>query len=321
MRCYGFHEKKEDARTLVDNELQILAAKKPLLRCLSPDLVRSGMPGVSKSFPRSTYNMGVAETSCIDFAAGLATEGMLPVIYGMSAFLSMRSCEAIRTNLCYQNLHVVLLGNNTGLTQGPAGSTHYAMEDIAILRLFPRMTLIAPADPEQTVKALYAALELPGTTYIRMSNGRNEDAVYQDEYSFTIGKGIVLREGSDISIIACGIMVSYALEAARQLENDSIHATVVDMHTVKPLDKVLVRTLAMRGPIITVEDGFLTGGLGSSVSETVTEAGLGCSVCRLGIPDEFPGFGSFAELIGFYGYDVAGIHRAARQMLGRGNGR
>ena len=310
IRTYALGEKNENARNLLDDAMQEVAARDARFCALSPDLIRSGMAEVSKKFPERTYNMGIAETCCIDFAAGMAVEGRLPVIYGMSAFLSMRSCEAIRTNLCYQNLHVVILGNNTGLAQGPAGSTHYAMEDMSILRIFPNMTLIAPADPEQTVKAFYAALEHDGPVYIRMSNGRGEPAVYKEPYEYKIGRAVTLREGGDASIIACGISVPHALHAADLLAEKGTHVNMIDMHTLKPLDREAVRKAAKTGHIVTVEDGFITGGLGSAVAELVAEEGLPCRVTRLGIPDTFPGFGSFADQMDYYGYDAQGICRA-----------
>ena len=316
IETYAFNERFEDARTMLDQAMQEYAAKEPRFSALSPDLVRSGMAAFSHAYPNRTYNMGIAETSCIDFAAGMAVEGRLPVIYGMSAFLSMRSCEAIRTNLCYQNLHVVILGNNTGLAQGPAGSTHYALEDMAIMRLFPGMTLIAPADPAQTVKAFYAAIDTDGPVYIRMSNGRHEPSVYKQPYNYKIGKGIQVRAGSDVCIFACGIMVAHALEAARQLETDGVHASVVDMHTIKPIDRELVIRMAQQtNCIVTVEDAFICGGLGTAVSEIVAQEGLNCRVKPLGIPDVFPGFGSFGEQMDHYGYDVAGIQSAALSLI------
>lgn len=311
IKTYAFGEKIMHARPMLDDELQKYAPKNPNFYLLSPDVARAGMPVFMKKFPERTLNMGIAEQSTVNVAAGMALEGKESVIYGMSGFLSMRSCEQIRTNVCYQNAKVIFLGNNTGLSQGSCGSTHYAMEDLGIIRTFPKMTLVAPADPNQTIKAFYAALEHDGSVYIRMANGRNEAAVYAENYDFELGKGIRITDGKDGAIIACGIMVAYALEASKQLEKEGIHVTVVDMHTLKPLDVELIKEIANEcDKIVTVEDHNVIGGLGSAVCEVVAGNGLPCKVIRLGIPDMFPGFGSFNEQMSHLGYGIEAMKKA-----------
>lgn len=316
MKTYEFGELLEHARPMLDEELQKYAPEHPEFCLLSPDVGRAGMPVFMNKCADQMFNMGIAEQSTVNVAAGMALEGRKPVIYGMSTFMSMRSCEQIRTNVCYQNAKVVILGNNTGLSQGPCGSTHYAMEDLAIVRTFPKMTLICPGDPAQTLKAFHAAMEHDGPVYIRMGNGRNESAVYKEEYEYQIGKGIRITDGKDASIVACGVMVAYAVEAAKQLEKEGIHVTVVDMHTIKPLDKELVEELAREsGKIVTVEDHNIIGGLGGAVCETVAESGIPCKVKRLGIPDMFPGFGSFNDQMSHLGYGIDAMKDAIKAML------
>ena len=274
IKTYAFGEKMMHARPMLDEEMQKYAPENPDFYLLSPDVARAGMPVFMKKFPEQVLNMGIAEQSTVNVAAGMALEGKQSVIYGMSAFLSMRSCEQIRTNVCYQNAKVVILGNNTGLSQGPCGSTHYAMEDLGIVRTFPQMTLVAPADPEQTRKAFYAALKNEGSVYIRMANGRNEPAVYAEDYPFEFGKGIRITDGKDGAIIACGIMVAYAVEAAKQLKKEGIDVTVVDMHTIKPLDVELVKKVAAEcGNIVTVEDHNVIGGLAAQYARLLRETG------------------------------------------------
>ena len=296
--------------------MQEYAAANKEFCLVSPDVSRAGMPEFIKKFPRQHFNVGIAEQCAVDFAAGLALEGWSPFIYGMSVFMSMRSCENIRTNVCYQNANVKIIGNNTGLAGG-GGSTHYAMEDLAILRSFPNLTLIVPGDPDQAVKAFHAVVERPGPVYIRLSNGRNESAVYKSEYDYEIGKGILARKGDAATVIACGIMVSYALEAARLLsEQDHIEINVVDMHTLKPLDTELVCDMARStGRIVTLEDHSINGGLGGAVAEALAESGIPCRLKRLGIPDVFPGFGAFEALQNQLGYDITAVMKQVKALL------
>ncbi len=316
IKTYELNELLEHARPLMDAELQKYAPEHPEFCLLSPDVGRAGMPIFMNKCKDQMFNMGIAEQNTVNVAAGMALEGRKPVIYGMSTFLSMRSCEQIRTNVCYQNVKVVFLANNTGLCQGPCGSTHYALEDLAIVRTFPKMTLICPGDPAQTIKAFHAAMEMDGPVYIRMGNGRNESAVYKDDYDFQVGKGIKIAEGNDGAIIACGVMVAYAVEAAKQLKRDGIHVTVVDMHTIKPLDDELVKEIALKcGKIVTVEDHNIIGGLGSAVCEVVAESGIPCKVKRLGVPDMFPGFGSFDDQMIHLNYGIAAMKSAIEEML------
>ncbi len=315
METYAFKEELRSARPMLDEAMQEYVVKNREFCLVSPDVSRAGMPEFIRKFPEHHFNVGIAEQASIDFAAGMALEGRLPFVYGMSVFMSMRSCENIRTNVCYQRANVKIIGNNTGLAGG-GGSTHYAMEDLGIVRNFPGITLIAPGDPDQAVKAFYASVEHQGPVYIRLANGRNEPAVYREDYEFKIGRGITVKEGSDAAIIACGIMVSYAVEAARLLAEEGISVTVVDMHTLKPLDKELVYSVAEKtGRIVTLEDHSVIGGLGSAVAEALAESGVSCRFKRLGIPNTFPGFGSFEDLQDEHGYGISAVISQIKKML------
>lgn len=316
IETYAFKELLRSARPMLDEAMQKYAALNEEFCLVSPDVSRAGMPEFIKKFPKQHFNVGIAEQCAVDLSAGMALEGRLPFIYGMSVFLSMRSCENIRTNVCYQNANVKIIGNNTGLAGG-GGSTHYAMEDLAILRSFPNLTLIVPGDPDQALKAFHAAIEHKGPVYIRLANGRNEPAVYKSDYEFKIGKGIVVRRGEAATVIACGIMLAYALEAARILsERDHIEINVVDMHTLKPLDTALVCDMARStGRIVTLEDHTITGGLGGAVAEALAESGIPCKLKRLGIPDTFPGFGPFEGLQAQLGYGIDAVIAQIKAML------
>ena len=315
IETYAFGEKLGHARPAIDAAMQKMAVERPEFRLISADVARAGMPEFIKKFPKQYYNTGIAEMAAMDLAAGMALEGYLPFVYGMSVFNTLRAGEGIRTNICYQNANVKIIGNNTGLSQGPCGSTHYAMEDLAILRTFPRMTLCVPGDPSQAVKAFEAAADFDGPVYIRLANGRNEPEVYKGDYEFRFGKGIELMEGSYGYIVACGIMLAYAVEAAKQLRAEGLDVGVIDMHTLKPLDsELLLRAAAKTGRLITVEDAFIIGGLGGAVCETIAESGVPCRVKSLGIPDIFPGFGSFEEQMEHLGFGIEAMKQAIRAL-------
>lgn len=315
IETYAFGEKLGHARPAIDAAMQKMAVERPEFRLISADVARAGMPEFIKKFPKQYYNTGIAEMAAMDLAAGMALEGYLPFVYGMSVFNTLRAGEGIRTNICYQNANVKIIGNNTGLSQGPCGSTHYAMEDLAILRTFPRMTLCVPGDPSQAVKAFEAAADFDGPVYIRLANGRNEPEVYKGDYEFRFGKGIELMEGSYGYIVACGIMLAYAVEAAKQLRAEGLDVGVIDMHTLKPLDsELLLRAAAKTGRLITVEDAFIIGGLGGAVCETIAESGVPFRVKRLGIPDIFPGFGSFEEQMEHLGFGIEAMKQAIRAL-------
>ena len=315
IETYALGEKLGHARPAIDAAMQKMAVERPEFRLISADVARAGMPEFIKKFPKQYYNTGIAEMAAMDLAAGMALEGYLPFVYGMSVFNTLRAGEGIRTNICYQNANVKIIGNNTGLSQGPCGSTHYAMEDLAILRTFPRMTLCVPGDPSQAVKAFEAAADFDGPVYIRLANGRNEPEVYKGDYEFRFGKGIELMEGSYGFIVACGIMLAYAVEAAKQLRSEGLDVGVIDMHTLKPLDsELLLRAAAKTGRLITVEDAFIIGGLGGAVCETIAESGVPCRVKRLGIPDIFPGFGSFEEQMEHLGFGIEAMKQAIRAL-------
>lgn len=315
IETYAFGEKLGHARPAIDAAMQKMAVERPEFRLISADVARAGMPEFIKKFPKQYYNTGIAEMAAMDLAAGMALEGYLPFVYGMSVFNTLRAGEGIRTNICYQNANVKIIGNNAGLSQGPCGSTHYAMEDLAILRTFPRMTLCVPGDPSQAVKAFEAAADFDGPVYIRLANGRNEPEVYKGDYEFRFGKGIELMEGSYGYIVACGIMLAYAVEAAKQLRAEGLDVGVIDMHTLKPLDsELLLRAAAKTGRLITVEDAFIIGGLGGAVCETIAESGVPCRVKRLGIPDIFPGFGSFEEQMEHLGFGIEAMKQAIRAL-------
>jgi len=261
--------------------------------------------------------VGIAEQNVVGIAAGLALEGNIPVVMGMIPFLSMRSCEQVRTDICYQNLPVRIIGTGGGLTSG-GGSTHNAMEDIAIMKSFVNMTVISIGDPNLIRDVLQASMTYPGPMFIRLAQGKQDRVIYEPgTVKAEIGRGLVAREGGDATILAHGEMVYQALEAAKALEADGVGVRVVDMFTIKPVDRdIIVRAVRETGRIVVLEDHLAYGGLASAVADVLADTGVYPKhFRRLGIPQVYAGFGSGEELRQKYGYDTDATIAAVREML------
>ena len=261
-------------------------------------------------------DVGIAEQNCIGVAAGLALEGNIPVVMSMIPFLSMRACEQVRTDVCYQNLPVRLIGTGGGLTSG-GGSTHNAMEDIAIFSSMVNMTVLSISDPSMVRDVLYASMDHPGPIFIRLAQGKEDIVIYEPgTLRCEIGKGIVARDGNDATIFCHGEMTGQSLDAANALAEEGISVRVVDMFTIKPLDVDLVlRCVKETKRILVWEDHLMYGGLASAVSDAITDNGVyPLAFRRMGIPQVYAGFGSGPELRVKYGYDVESVKAALREM-------
>ena len=224
----------------------------------------------------------------------------------------------MHTDVAYQNIPVRIVNTHSGLTSG-GGPTHYNIMDLAVMRDLPNMTVIAPSDSAQCIKAIRATLEYPGPVCFRIARGA-EPAVYTtQDYDYEVGKAITALDGTDLTIIATGSLVALSISAANGLAKEGISVRVIDMHTIKPLDKdAIVKAAKETGHIITAEDHLITGGLGSAVAETLADAGIGVPFRRLGIPGEdFPPLGDCYELYAHFGYNPEGIKRAVRELLGK----
>lgn len=267
-----------------------------------------------EEFPERTVNFGIAEANMVGAAAGLALEGKIPFISGFSMLMSMRACEQIRTSIAYPNLNVKIVGTHSGLSMGGGGSTHHSTEDIAIIRSMANMTVIAPADGAETAKAARACVEMEGPVYMRL--GRAFEATVCDfEYDFEIGKALCMREGDDVTIIACGSVVHLALQAGDELHEKGISARVLNMHTVKPIDvPAIVRATEETAGIVTVEEHNVIGGLGSAVAEVVSEINP-TRVLRVGVPDVYAGTGMTDQLREKLGITPGAIADAATRIL------
>ena len=260
-----------------------------------------------KAFPDRFFDCGIAEGNMVAVAAGLAASGMAPYVSSFAMFAAGRAFEQVRNTVGYPHLNVKIGASHAGITVGEDGATHQCLEDIALMRTIPGMTIINPADAVEAKAATLASYQIDGPCYMRF--GRMAVPVIYDasSYRFELGRGLVMTGGEDVTIIATGIMVGMALEAAELLKNDGIRARVVNMHTIKPLDKELVlRAAAETGAIVTAEEHNIIGGLGSAVAETVAE-GCPVPVLRVGVEDRFGRSGKVPPLLEMYGLTVGNI--------------
>ena len=292
--------------------------KDPKVVAITADLAKSTKLGdVLKICPERVINVGIAEQDMFGVAAGMARAGLTPFLSGFSAFTSMRACDQMHTDICYQNVNAKIIATHSGTSFGQAGSTHHAIVDLAIVRAMPNMTLIVPADGYETANAVNAAYENFGPYYIRINRGFDRVLNTTTDYGFEVGKAVELHEGTDITVIACGSCAFQALQAANFLENaDGLKVRLLNMHTIKPLDKeAVVKAIGDTRRIITVEDHNVIGGLGSAVAEVVAETGKGCAFKRLGIQDQFAPIGLHEDIMSILGIDSNGIIAAVRETM------
>ncbi|MDI3310790.1 MAG: transketolase family protein [Thermoanaerobacterium sp.] len=252
-----------------------------------------------KAYPDRFFNIGISEQDMMGTAAGLATCGKIPFASSFAIFATGRAYEQIRNSIGYPKLNVKIAATHAGITVGEDGATHQSIEDISLMRGIPNMVVINPSDAEETRQAILAAAEHYGPVYIRLGRMAVPD-IHDKNYKFELGKGEIIREGKDIAIIATGIMVSIALEAADKLKEEGINATVVNMHTIKPIDRELIVKVAKQtGKVVTAEEHSIIGGLGSAVCEVLSEE-YPVRVKRIGINDTFGQSGTPKELLKYY---------------------
>ena len=311
------NELVKSTRAAYGEVLQEIGEEFPDVVVMDADLSESTMTcHFAEKYPDRFYNMGIAEQSMMGTAAGLATCGITPICSTFAVFAYMRSGEQIRTSICYPKLNVKVVTTHSGLSIGTAGATHFCEEDLAIMRALPNMTVIAPSDFLETKKAVRAALKMDGPVYIRL--GRGDAAVlYSELDDYEIGKAITIQDGTDVTLIATGVMVQRAVAAAKLLEQEGVSCRVVDMHTIKPLDtEAVIKAARETKGIVTLEEHNVKGGLGSAVSEVVAELkGEKAPVKILGIPDVFGGVASAELLWDSYGMDAESIAKTAKELM------
>lgn len=290
----------------------------PEVVALTADLAKSTKIGdFMKQFPDRFFNVGIAEQNMFGIAAGMARAGLVPFLSTFSQFASLRSADQLSTDLCYQNVNAKVIATHSGTSFGQAGSTHHAISDLAVTRALPNLTVICPADGVETYNAVMAAYNTPGPFYIRINRGFDNTLYNTRDYGFEVGKAVTVREGTDITIIACGSCVYQANQAADFLEKaDGLKIRVLDMHTIKPIDRdAIVKAVMDTRRIITVEDHNIMGGLGSAVAEVVVESGKGCAFKKLGVPDQFAPIGLHEDIMNVLGIDANGIINAVREVM------
>ena len=307
--------KKIATRDSYGNALAELGTEHKDIVVLDADLAAATKTGVfKKAHPDRFIDCGIAEGNMMGVAAGLAAAGMVPFASTFAMFAAGRAYEQVRNSIGYPHLNVKIGATHAGISVGEDGATHQCNEDIALMRTIPGMTVICPSDDVEAKAAVRAAYEFEGPVYLRF--GRLAVPVINDrpDYKFEIGKGVVLREGKDVTIIATGLPVSNCLEAAEKLAADGIEAKVINMHTIKPLDEELVLAAAKEtGKVVTVEEHSVIGGLGSAVCDVLAEKAP-ARVLKIGINDVFGESGPAVELIKKYGLDADSIYEKIKKF-------
>jgi transketolase len=283
---------------------------------LCADLTESTrMNWFSETFPDRFFQMGVAEENMIGVAAGLALGGKISVAASYSVFSPGNSLGPIRSSVCYSDLPVIIVGGHAGLTTGPDGATHQALEDLAIMRALPNMTVVVPADMQEAKKAIKALIEQKKPGYIRTSRFPTLD-ITTEETPFEIGRAIQLTEGDQITLIATGTMVEQALLAANSIQEEGVSVRVVNMHTIKPIDQeIIIKAAQETKAIITVEEHQVAGGLGSAVAEVLATLGQGAPLKIMGMQDSFGESGDAEELLEKYGLSANHIRSTIKTVL------
>ena len=270
-----------------------------------------------KAHPERFFNMGIAEANMVATAAGMSTVGKIPFVNTFTVFLTSNGLLSARDQICYANLNVKFGGAYCGMSDALDGASHHATEDIAIMRALPNMKVIVPADANSTRWATKYAVENYGPMYLRLSRDVYPD-LYAEDAEFELGKGAIVHDGSDVTVIACGLLVHKAIKAAEKLAEKGISVRVVDMYSVKPIDKELIIKCAEEtGAIVCAEEHNIYGGLGGAVSEVLAWAGAGVPTEFVGIQDTFTESGPYKELLKKYGVDADGVIAGIEKVLAR----
>lgn len=308
--------KKIATREGYGNALKELGAEYPQLVVLDADLAESTKTAVfGKEYPERHFDCGIAEANMMGVAAGLSLVGKIPFVSSFAMFAAGRAFEQVRNSVGYPHLNVKIGATHAGITVGEDGASHQCNEDLALMRTIPGMVVMCPSDDVEAKACVRAAIEHDGPVYIRF--GRAAVPVINDkpDYKFEIGKGTIVREGTDVTIVATGICVDSALGAAEKLAADGISAEVVNICTIKPLDEeIIINSAKKTGKVVTVEEHSVIGGLGSAVCDCLSEK-LPTPVKKLGMQDVFGESGSAAALVAKYGLDAEGVYKSVKEFV------
>lgn len=308
---------KLGSRATFGQALLSAAEDNPNVLAMSADLGNSsGLKPFIRKYPSKFINVGIAEQNLIGVAAGLAKEGFVPYVTSFAPFLSMRASEQIRMELGYMQFNVKVVALGSGLAMGFLGNSHYGLEDVTVMRAIPGLTIVSPADCTEIVKVVQAAVHHKGPMYIRLTGGVNNPIVYKNDYKYEIGKAIKLKDGDDIAIVCAGTMVHQSLQAAAELAESNIHAEVINMHTIKPLDTAKLEALVSSGkPLVSVEEHTLVGGLGSAIAEFLTTLRKHVPHKIIALEDKFGKTAQYEHLLKLHGLNSSGIANSVRLFL------
>lgn len=286
------------ARATYGQAILEMARQRDDFYVMSADLCQSsGLFKFREEFPERFINSGIAEQNLIGVAAGLAKDGTCIFASSFAPFVTMRACEQVRMNMGYMQLNIKTVGLGSGLIMAQLGNSHYGVEDGSVMRVIPGMTVVNPADGVEIVKTVEAFCDYPHPAYLRLTGGPSLPIVHEGDVDFQIGKAIKLREGKDLAIVACGTMVYYAKKAAELLSQKGIEASVIDMHTIKPIDQEAIDAEMSKQLLVTVEEASIVGGLGSAVAEYIAPKKQKPAQLMLGIKDTFPHAGTYQYLL------------------------
>ncbi len=268
-----------------------------------------------RDFASQYLNLGISEANMLGMAAGMASCGKIPFAYTIGAFLAYRAFEFIRNDICLQKQNVKIVGTGAGEVYSALGPTHHSTEDLGGLRTLPHLTILCPASPLEVKKAAQAAYEQEGPVYLRLGTNK-EPEIYNNDYLFKIGKGVTLKDGKDITLIGTGSILKDILDAVNNLQQEGITARVINIHTLKPIDKELImKAIEETRKIITIEDHSVIGGLGSAVAEIIAESGKGVAFKRIGLHDFSKGYGSYTQVKELNGIGIGQIIDSVKMLL------
>ena len=269
-----------------------------------------------KDLAEQYLNLGISEANMIGMAAGMASCGKIPFAYTIGAFLAYRAYEFIRNDVCLQNQNVKIVGTGAGEVYSALGPTHHSTEDMGGLRALPNLTILCPASPIEVKIATIAAYEHEGPVYLRLGTNK-EPEIYTRDYQFDIGKGVTIRKGQEVTLIGTGSILKDIIDVADRLQEEGIQAGVINMHTIKPIDKeIILQAIEETGRIVTIEDHNIIGGLGSAVAEVIAESGHGTVFKRLGLQDFSSGYGTYTQVKENNGVGVESIIQNVKRLLG-----
>ncbi|MEH7416263.1 transketolase C-terminal domain-containing protein [Neobacillus drentensis] len=298
--------------------LDLAKENKDILVLTSDSRGSASLADFGKELPEQIVEVGIAEQNLVGIASGLAASGKKPFVASPACFLSMRSIEQIKVDVAYSNTNVKLIGISGGVSYGALGMSHHSLQDLAVTRAIPGLDVMMPADRHEAKKMIEALVEYDRPVYLRIGRNPVEDSYISGDYDFQIGKAFTMKEGTDITIIASGETVRIALDSAEALEMEGIDCRVINMHTIKPLDKeAILKAAEETGRIITIEEHSIYGGLGSAVAEVVSQSHP-VPVKILGLPDEPAIAGKTAEVFEYYGLSVDNVKKVAIQMVNKG---